>query len=135
MSKLSQRSRSPRVIEHLSAQIVDAALALRSREDFALFFDDLLTRTEKAMLGKRILIAVFLEKGFSYVEIEQALKVSQATISAVSERLERDGRGLRTVIRALERRKRIEEIVDQVKKIFESLPKKYGPRWRLLRHL
>lgn len=132
MPKLSKFRLSSKDVEHLSEQIVECALQVRSKEELTLFFNDLLTRTEKAMFGKRILIAVFLENGYSYMEISRWLKVSQATVSSVRSRLDQDGRGLRLVISRLERQKKIEQIIDTIKKMLDRIPKKSGSRWKSL---
>ncbi|KKW28435.1 MAG: hypothetical protein UY71_C0022G0016, partial [Parcubacteria group bacterium GW2011_GWB1_52_7] len=57
MPRLSRYKLSSQHIDELGGRIVDAALLVRDREGLTLFFNDLLTFTEKAMLGKRMLIA------------------------------------------------------------------------------
>lgn len=132
MPKLSKFQLSSKDVEHLAEQIVESALQTRGKEELTLFFNDLLTRTEKAMFGKRILIAIFLEKGYSYMEISRWLKVSQATVSSIRTRLDSDGRGLRLVISRLERQKKIEQIIDTIKRMLDRIPKKSGPQWEFL---
>ena len=51
------------------------------------FFSGLLTDTEKQALVKRLAIAIFLDKGRSYENIKNILKVSSATIATVNEHL------------------------------------------------
>lgn len=129
---MSQFKLSSKDVEHLAEQIVESALQARSKEGLTLFFNDLLTRTEKAMFGKRILIAIFLEKGYTYIEISRWLKVSQTTVNSIRARLDNDGRGLRLVISRLERQKKIDQIIGTIKKMLDRIPKKSGPRWKFL---
>jgi len=124
-------------IDQLSQRLVAAVSLIRERNHLAQFFNDLLTATEQVMLGKRLLIALFLEKGRSYAEISRVLSVGEQTIAAVSERLERDGRGFRLVLQKLEKEDKFEKLFAEVTKGFadfaKKLPRKAGPgRWRFL---
>ncbi|MBI3627915.1 MAG: hypothetical protein HY220_04220 [Candidatus Sungbacteria bacterium] len=130
MPHLSRYKLTPGHIDDLSSRIVEATLILRDRGSLKLFFDDLLTTTEKAMLGKRILIALLLEEDYSYQQIERILKVSQTTIGTISEKLQRDGRGFRMFIKNLERSKNFKNTFETIEKLFMSLPRKSDPRGR-----
>ena len=134
MPRLSRYKLSSQHIDELGGRIVDAALLVRDREGLTLFFNDLLTFTEKAMLGKRMLIALFLESGYSYAEISRWLKVGYTTINSISDRLHSDGRGFRLVIKKLEREKKVKEIIHNIERIFKNLPSQVGSgRWSFLR--
>jgi len=134
MPRLSRYKLSSQHIDELGGRIVDAALLVRDREGLTLFFNDLLTFTEKAMLGKRMLIALFLENGYSYAEISKWLKVGYTTINSISDRLHNDGRGFRLVIKKLEREKKVKEIIHNIERIFKNLPSQVGSgRWSFLR--
>lgn len=123
MPHLSRYKLSPKHIDELAQKIVSAARTGRSQRETALFFDDLLTQTEKAMLGKRILIAMFLERGYTYAAISNILKVSETTIGAVSERLQKGGDGFRRAIEGLEQEEKIEKILIRVEKMFANIPR------------
>lgn len=60
-----------------------AASAVRGREAVKLFLRDLLTPSERVMLGRRIIIARMLIAGESYNEIGKRLRVGKTTISRV----------------------------------------------------
>jgi uncharacterized protein YerC len=55
--------------------------------------DDLLTETEKVAITKRLGIAIYLDKGRSYEDIKNNLKVSSATIATVADRMGNPGIG------------------------------------------
>ncbi|EKD49657.1 MAG: hypothetical protein ACD_63C00078G0001, partial [uncultured bacterium] len=55
---------------------------LRTPEEIKTVLTDLLTETELTALAKRLAIATFLEKGRSYENIRDTLKVSSATIAS-----------------------------------------------------
>lgn len=60
---------------------------LRTPEEVESVLTDLLTETERTAIAKRLAIATFLEKGRSYENIRETLKVSSATIAAVADQL------------------------------------------------
>jgi TrpR-related protein YerC/YecD len=64
---------------------------LRTPEEVEAVFSDLLTDTERTALAKRLAIATFLEKGRSYENIRETLKVSSATIASVAEQMGNPG--------------------------------------------
>jgi len=56
---------------------------LRNPEEVRVFFEDLLGEAELTALAKRLAIAHYLDKGRSYQNIRETLKVSSATIASV----------------------------------------------------
>jgi uncharacterized protein YerC len=70
-------------------------MLLDSKEQVRALFRDLYTHTEYKMFAKRFEIARRLLEGQTYDEIAENLKVTNHTIAAVSNILERDGVGLR----------------------------------------
>jgi len=80
-----------------------AANAVRGRESVKLFLRDLLTPSERIMLGRRVIIARLLLAGESYDEISRRLKVGQTTISRVQRWLEDQFPGYEQAIREMEK--------------------------------
>lgn len=64
------------------------------------FIGDLLTRTERVMIPKRLAIAILLTKGRSYDSIRETLAVTQTTIASVARVLESSS-GLKLAIEKL----------------------------------
>ena len=59
------RIRLPKAVEDQMHGALRKALAdLRTEEEVGEFLEDLLTPTEKIMLGKRLAIAILLDKGY-----------------------------------------------------------------------
>jgi uncharacterized protein YerC len=56
-------------------------------QDAGMIFSDFLTETEKQVITKRLAVAIYLDKGRSYQNIKDALKVSSATIASVNEKM------------------------------------------------
>lgn len=60
---------------------------LRSPLTIKEFLQNLLSYTEQMMLAKRLAIAVLLERGLNYEEIDETLKVSKSTVGTVHKQL------------------------------------------------
>lgn len=64
---------------------------LKTPEEIKMVFGDILTESELTSVIKRLGIAVYLDKGRSYEDIKNNVKVSSATIATVAERLGNPG--------------------------------------------
>lgn len=80
-----------------------AASAVKGREATKLFLRDLLTKSERIMLGRRIIIARMLINGFSHREIICKLGVGQDTIARVQKWLHDQMPGYEKAIEWLEK--------------------------------
>lgn len=80
-----------------------AASVLRGRDAIKLFLRDLLTPSERIMLGRRIIIARMLIAGEQHRSIEQTLRVGKATIWRVQQWLEDQFPGFETAIKEMEK--------------------------------
>lgn len=76
--------------------------SLRGREAMKLFLRDLLTPSERIMLGRRILIARHILQGKGYDEIQKNLKVGVTTITKVRRWLQDQMPGYEQAIKAME---------------------------------
>lgn len=80
-----------------------AAGAVKGRDAMKLFLRDLLTESERIMLGRRIIIARLLIAGESQRDIESQLKVGRDTIGRVQRWLEDQLPGFENAVADLER--------------------------------
>jgi len=80
-----------------------AITSLRSRDEVKKFLRDLLTESERIMIGRRIIIAQRLLEDKSYVEIKQELGVGVDTIMRVHKWLEDENYGYEETIKKLEK--------------------------------
>ena len=87
--------------ESLVFDLVYAMVQTKSVSDGALLLQDLLTKSEITILGKRLRIAKLLISGASYEEIEKKLKVSHATIAKIAAWLTDKGEGFRKIVKSL----------------------------------
>lgn len=80
-----------------------AASAVKGRDATKLFLRDLLTKSERIMLGRRIIIARLLINGFSQREIIGKLGVGQDTIARVHKWLHDQMPGYERAIEGIEK--------------------------------
>jgi uncharacterized protein YerC len=98
---------------------------LKSEEDVSDFLDDLLSPTEKMMLGKRLAIAFLLDKGYDQRTIRTILKVSLTTVNSVNYWLKHKGKGYRKVIRTIRQEEKWQEFFDKLDSaLYEIFSKK-----------
>ena len=106
-----------------------AISSLKSREEVKRFLRDLLTESERLMMGRRIIVAQRLLEDKSYIEIKQELGVGMDTIIRVHRWLEDDVDGYEKVVKKLE--KIFESRQEKIDKAyldpfsFEGLRKRY----------
>jgi len=106
-----------------------AVSSLNSREEVKKFLRDLLTESERIMMGRRIIVAQRLLEDKSYLEIKQELGVGMDTIMRVHRWLEDDIDGYEKVVKKLEKvfesrqEKRDRAYLDPFS--FEGLKKRY----------
>lgn len=106
-----------------------AASAVRGRGSVKLFLRDLLTPSERIMLGRRIIIARMLLQGVSYDEIGSRLRVGNSTIGRVHHWLNDQLPGYEQAIKGMEKeftRRSRSKVSERV--LFGWLKQKYPGR-------
>lgn len=97
---------------------------LENKEQVANFLKDLLTHTEMKMFAKRIQVAKMLMEGSDYRSIRNYVKVSDATIATINNKLENGSEGLKTAIKYF---KKVEKDIEGERfRITPDLKKRYG---------
>jgi len=94
---------------------------LRRKEDAQIFVRDFLTKTEQIVLTKRLAIAMYLEKGRSYEEIKNALKVSSATIASVDKMMQQKSEGFILALKRIEAEEWAAQLVKKISRFFKNL--------------
>jgi len=97
---------------------------LKKPEAVKMFLDDVLSKTERTVLAKRLGIAWYLNKNKSYDVIRQDLKVSSATIATVQQGLEKSGEGIKLALKTIEADEWAGEMAEKVKKSVKNIFKK-----------
>lgn len=122
-------------IEVLDA-LYTAAGTLQGRDSAKAFLRDLLTESERIMLGRRILIAQSLLSGATYDEIVDRYKVGKDTVRKVSRWLDDQFPGYESVIVDMEKEFGKRKKTSEEKKLYATsalyrLKKKYPAHFLL----
>lgn len=83
--------------------------------------NDLLTPTEKIMLGKRLAIAFLLEKGYDQRTIHSIMNVSVSTVNGVNYWLKNKGDGYRRAIAMVRREEKWQSFMHHLDDTFANL--------------
>lgn len=84
--------------------LAQALLKLRNTEEIKIFVKDLLSNAEQESIAARVNIALMLDEGIPYTQIERETGASSATIAKVSENLKYGNDGYKLIIERLKRK-------------------------------
>src|SRR5439155_12612452 len=87
-----------------TAQLADALLTLRDRDEMLRFLRDLCTLQELEALGHRWQIVNLLEQHVPYLEISERVGVSTTTVTRVAQWLRHGAGGYRTALDRVRRK-------------------------------
>ncbi len=117
--QLSKKKINSNLNLQLKKMLYGVLAEMKSPEEIEMVLKELLTETERAVVLKRLGIAMYLDKKRSYEDIKNHLKVSSATIASMAESL--GSRGLQEIIKRIKADQWAEEtsgrIVRGIKKI------------------
>lgn len=91
--------------------------SLRNSAEIQQFFTDFLTREEKIMLGKRLMLHLMLENKYKPSQIELVLGMSRETIRVHHHIWRLGGEYYKKVVKSISRRQKVKEFWKQVEKI------------------
>lgn len=81
MPRVSKIPIAKDVYKDLNDSFVDLISIFKDKSEIKKFLEDFLTKEEKLMLEKRLVLAWMIQKGYRWTEIEQVLGVSFTTIN------------------------------------------------------
>ncbi len=103
MSKFSATKKlSKQEQQELFIDFAKAIASVRNSVEAANFMKDLLSEAEVVMLSRRLKIARLLGNGYTYEQIQKAMRVSNTTITKVQTWLNLYGEGYRIVLKRTE---------------------------------
>ena len=89
--QLSSNPLNKTLEKQLSEMLYGILAELKTPDEIAMVMGDLLTEAELTALIKRLGIAIYLDKGRSYEDIKNNIKVSSATVASVASSLGNPG--------------------------------------------
>ena len=128
MPMISRRILNQELEKYILTLFAKTISDLEELNDIQIFIEDLLSPTERIMLAKRLAIAILLQKGYTYAEIDQTLKVSSPTINKVAFWLRHGKSGYQKAIKRILDNQKKEKLIDKIEEILLQLspPKMYG---------
>lgn len=91
---------------------------LKDPEEVRVFLEDILGKAELTALAKRLAIAHYLDKGRSYQNIRETLKVSSATIASVDKMIKKSA-GFRLALKKIEADQWAEKWAGKIENLFK----------------
>jgi len=89
--QVSKQKLNPTIAKQIYSIFYQLLVDLKNPSEAQTLMQDLLSTTEREVIAKRVAIAIFLDKGRSYENIKNTLKVSSATIASVQETIGNPG--------------------------------------------
>jgi len=129
MSQISKYPIHKSVEKRMFEIFVSTISYLKSTDDIEEFLHDFLSPVEKIMLAKRLTIAVFLAKGYSYPSIKQILRVTPTTIATVSLSLKYSGNGYKKMVEKILSDEKKNNFWQKIEDILATVPKAKGSDW------
>jgi uncharacterized protein YerC len=136
MPKVSKNLLPPKTQKEIMTALVRTLAKIENDALLRRFLDDLLTPTEKLMLGKRLMVAVLLQRGYSYGAVCRALKMSKTTVGLIQRELLKSGEGYKKIFELFFRESRGQRILDTLERFLDgiTLPVSGSPsstrRWK-----
>ncbi|MDZ7586353.1 MAG: Trp family transcriptional regulator [Patescibacteria group bacterium] len=119
--QISKKNVNKTIEKRIFKALYQVLADLKNPKAVEVFLNDVLSKTEKMVLAKRLGIAWYLSKNKSYEGIRKDLKVSSATIATVQRLAEKDSQGLTLAIKTIEADEWAGEMADKVKKSVEKI--------------
>lgn len=128
MGRVSKRKIDPEIEERIFEIFRDYIAILRDPKDINEFFVSLLSFTEQVMIAKRLAIAVLLNRGYNYEQIEQTLKVSKSTVGSIHKQILIGAPGYKKAIELISKKEKLEDFWNNLEEIMIKLSgsKRYG---------
>lgn len=122
--QVSKKGINNRIEKKIFRCLFQVLADLKSPKQVDSFLSDVLSKTEKTVLAKRLGIVYYLNKNKSYEAIRKDLKVSSATIANVQKWMEEGGEGLNLALKAIEADEWADEIIGKIGDGFKRMFKK-----------
>lgn len=119
MGRVSKRAINRDLARELEDQLSFIISSLTDREEIAVFMNEFLTKEEKTMLGKRLILYMLLYRGLSNTQISAALSVSHETTRLYREFFEKKPEVFKKLLERLIRREKTKELWRKIEKIIE----------------
>lgn len=119
MGRVSRRSMNKGLQTELEEQLTFIISSLTNKDEVGLFLNEFLTKEEKIMLGKRLILYMLLLKGLTSKQIHASLAMSFDTIRWYKEMFDTKPDVFRKIVEKMLKRERNKELLEKIEKILE----------------
>lgn len=119
MGRVSKKGVNKELIKEVEEQLSFLISSLTNTDEINLFLSEFLTREEKLMLGKRLVLYMMLYKGMTDSQIHSALSMSRETIYWYRQVYENKTELFKKNINKLIAREKNKELWQKIEKILE----------------
>lgn len=116
--RVSQKHINKRLQKEILGLFYQLISDLKTPQEAQTFLDDILGRDELTVFAKRISIAHYLDRGRSYENIKNNLKVSSATIASIDKI--RNLEGYQLALKKVEAERWASEWAEKIEKLFKK---------------
>lgn len=121
MGRVSKRTINKDLENELGEQLSFIIYSLTDKEEINVFLNEFLTREEKLMLGKRLVLYMLLYKGLTNTQINSVLSISHETTRLYRELFGKKPEVFKKTVDRLIKREKTQELWKKIEKIFEPL--------------
>lgn len=121
MGRVSKIVINKELQKELEEQLAFIISFLTNKDDINLFLDEFLTKEEKVMLGKRLILYMLIQKGLTNSQIRSILGMSYETIRWYKEIFENKPEVFKRHLERLISRERSKELWTRIEKILEPV--------------
>ena len=121
MSQVSKNNLPGAIQKDLYDQFFYILADLKNDQEAEEFLGEILTKTERTMLIKRLGIALLLVKGYTYRNIREALKVSFPTIRSVQFWLDHGRGGYKKAVEKIMAHQEMQSFFQRIDKLIDKV--------------
>lgn len=121
MSRVSKKPLHKKMQQELEEQLLIIISSLTKKQQTNAFLDEFLTKEEKLMLGKRLILYMLLYKGWSNTDIHTILSTSYETIRWYKEVYENKSEEFKDMIQKLSKKEEGHTLLEKFEKILEPV--------------
>lgn len=121
MTRISRRHTDKELLKESEEQLTSIIYSLTNKQEINGFLDEFLTKEEKVMLGKRLILYMLLYKGFTSSQIHDALSMSYETIRWYRHIYEMKPALFKQNIEKLIRREKAKELWSKIERALKPL--------------
>lgn len=121
MSRVSRSKLTDSTTREITEHFLSLIASLNNQREIENFFEDFLTKEEKTMLAKRLVLFMMLQKGYSPPTIQGALQISYETVRSYSIQLTTKNDLFQQTINKLLARKKTQDFWNKIEASLKPL--------------